>query len=137
VRSARLLLFTNIALALYATVALAQVPAEPITNATNQLIDQGAWGALVVLEGIAIFLLFKDLKSQHEQTLAWAVKATDVLATTMQGAQKTEAALQRTAEQLAKYEATTAKYEATLAGLVRILERFERGSGGSRGNPEV
>lgn len=129
-RSARFLLFVNLALAFYATVALAQVPVDATANAANQLIDQGAWGALVVLEGIAIFLLFKDLKNQHTQTLAWAVKATDVLATTMQGAQKTEAALQKAVEQLSKNEAT-------MQTLVRILERFERGSGGSRGGSEV
>lgn len=104
---------------------------EVVTSSTQILLERGGiLGAVAVLEGLAIFLLFKDLKQQHEKTLEWAVKATDVLATAMAGAQKSEATQVRAMEQLAKNEAALAKNEAALA---RVAERMDnKGSGGTR-----
>jgi hypothetical protein len=117
---------------LYAAVAHAQ--ATEATGAVQTVLQQGAWGGLVILEGLAILLLFRDLKIQHGQTLEWAVKATDVLATTMSHAGKTEASLARVLEQVTKSDAIHARVEGAFvrweALATRLEARLERGRGG-------
>lgn len=103
------------------------VPPEAVSSSLQVLLERGGiLGAVCILEGVAIFLLFKDLKQQHEKTLEWAVKATDVLATAMVGAQKAEGTLLRAIEQLAKNESVIKQAELVLAAAAA------KGSGGSR-----
>lgn len=122
-----LLLFNIFAAVALTSTAHAQDVVPVAQTASNALLERGVLGIFVVLEGIVIFLLFKDLKQQHEKTLEWAVKATEVLATAMAGAQKSEATQLKVLEQLVKNETTLSRAEHLLS---RVAEKL--GSGGSR-----
>ena len=88
-----LLLVTNIALvltfALFASPAHAQV-VDAAGHAADQLLEKGVLGTLCVIEGIVIFMLFREIRNGHaaaaevaaltlKQQTEWAVKATEVL----------------------------------------------------------
>ena len=135
-----LFLLVNLLVVVIATGTASAQPTEMATVAatsSQMLMERGVLGIVTVLEGVVIFLLFKDLKQQHEKTLEWAVKATDVLATAMAGAQKAEGVSVKAVEQLIKNDMAIARNEAMLqkneATLQRIVDKLDsRGSGGSR-----
>lgn len=130
-RAGLFLIINMLLVVLLTTAAQAQPDPDVVTKSTDLLLERGVLGLFVFLEGVVIFLLFKDLKQQHEKTLEWAVKATEVLATAMAGAQRSEGNQVRALEQLTKNEAALARNEAVLS---RVAERLDnnKGSGGSR-----
>ena len=83
---------TNVALVLaFATLSdVAYAQADMANSAAGQLLEKGILGTLCVIEGLVIFMLFREIRSGHvaaaelaaatlKQQTEWAVKATEVL----------------------------------------------------------
>jgi len=86
----------NVAIVLISTPALAQVsPVDPATSAVAELMKQGILGLLVILEGVVIHYLYKQVQVANAKFLDMAIRQTEIFAEATRTLKKNEEMLEK------------------------------------------